>query len=348
MIGQVEVTSPGAFLAGMSPSLLNLLRDAGGDCAVLRPCRNEDSPFFSPQAILFETDWEQIDTAVVEAAEERLVVVADYLNTPALIHPLRNMGVMLSTYRRESDATPAVQSMSGVAAGEQFHAHYDEQSVPVPITHKDYELEGRRLIASDNTGEGLDMVQPRLASRQVAEKLEEMFFLGGDVVVGGNSIPGFTNHTNRNTGSVAAAWTTATTAQGFADVLAMRTALQNDGYFGPYWLYVSGDWSQLLDEDYGIVTNITPQTLRQRIMAVGDDDGGSGSITRVRVADKLVTALILVQATSDVADVAVAEQITTLQWESHGGMLQHFKTMAVLVPRIKADQNGNSGVAHYT
>lgn len=345
------VTGPGEFMASTGRGVLAALRRNRGNLDVLRPVANEDSPYYSDNAILFEEEWEQIDEAVVEAAEERLVGVADFLSTSSLIHPLRNIGVMLSTYRRESDATPASQSMSGVAQGEQFHAEYDEGAVPVPITHKDFEIEGRRLIASDEVGEGLDVSQARLAGRQVSEKLEEMLFLGGDLTIGGNPIYGLTTEPQRNTGSVAAAWTTATTAQGFGDVLAMRAALMADNYFGPYWLYVAGNWAQLLDEDYQVGTDVTDRTLRERIMAVGADEtqaNNQGRIERIRVADKLTSALVMLQRTPDVCDMAVAERLNTLQWETHGGMLQHFKTMAVLVPRPKHDKNLNSGIAHYT
>ena len=36
--------------------------------------------------------------------------------------------------------------------------------------------------------------------------------------------------------------------------------------------------------------------------------------------------------------------ITTVQWDTHGGMGLHFKVMAILVPLIKADASGNCGV----
>jgi len=37
-----------------------------------------------------------------------------------------------------------------------------------------------------------------------------------------------------------------------------------------------------------------------------------------------------------------------VMWDSHGGMMIHFKVMMIGAPRIKADQSGQSGVVHYT
>ena len=50
--------------------------------------------------------------------------------------------------------------------------------------------------------------------------------------------------------------------------------------------------------------------------------------------------------TSDVVDMVVAQQPTTVQWETDGGFKLNFKVMAVMIPRIKADADGRSGIVH--
>ena len=55
---------------------------------------------------------------------------------------------------------------------------------------------------------------------------------------------------------------------------------------------------------------------------------------------------ILVQMTRDVVDLAVGFMPTALQWESHGGMVTNFKVMSIMVPQVRADYNGNSGINH--
>ncbi len=61
-----------------------------------------------------------------------------------------------------------------------------------------------------------------------------------------------------------------------------------------------------------------------------------------------VSNVLLVQFTSDVVDMLDGLQPTTVMWESKGGMLVHFKVMAIMAPRVKADQTGQCGVVHYS
>jgi hypothetical protein len=39
-------------------------------------------------------------------------------------------------------------------------------------------------------------------------------------------------------------------------------------------------------------------------------------------------------------------EVQTVQWESLGGMVKHFKVMCMLIPQLRADTSGNSGVGH--
>jgi len=71
------------------------------------------------------------------------------------------------------------------------------------------------------------------------------------------------------------------------------------------------------------------------------------SINDVRTLDHMTGwDLILVQQTSDVIREVVGMDITTVQWESMGGMRINFKVMAIMVPQLRADFNGNTGIVH--
>ena len=58
--------------------------------------------------------------------------------------------------------------------------------------------------------------------------------------------------------------------------------------------------------------------------------------------------VLMVQMTPDVARAVVGMDITTVQWESKGGMQVNFKVMGILVPQLREDFNGNCGIAHGT
>ena len=65
-----------------------------------------------------------------------------------------------------------------------------------------------------------------------------------------------------------------------------------------------------------------------------------------RTEQNAYLTMLLVQMTSDVVRAVKGMQITTVQWESHGGMMLNFKVMCIMVPQIRADHNGNTGLVH--
>jgi hypothetical protein len=88
------------------------------------------------------------------------------------------------------------------------------------------------------------------------------------------------------------------------------------------------------------------QTLRERLMKVGD-------ITDVRRLDFLPAStnpftMVMVQMTPDVAQAINGMDITTVQWESVGGMRLNFKVMAIQVARLRSDFNGRCGICEGT
>jgi hypothetical protein len=151
---------------------------------------------------------------------------------------------------------------------------------------------------------------------------------------------GLLNFPSRNTYTI-----TAPTAAGWVpqdtitEVLAMKQALIGDKMYGPYYLYVGNGWSQYLDNDYS-AANPTQATLRSRLMMI---EGLQG----IRTLDHLTGfQMVLVQMTSDNMRTVIGMDITTLQWETNGGLEMHYKVMAIMVPQMRADPNGNSGIVH--
>jgi hypothetical protein len=127
-----------------------------------------------------------------------------------------------------------------------------------------------------------------------------------------------------------------------SDWLALRDALYDANFFGPFMVYTSKDWDQYLDNLFSTTEPIAG-TLRKRLLEI---DGISG----IRRLDYLTDTftVIMVQMTPEVARAVVGMDITTVQWESKGGMQINFKVMAIMVPQLRADYNGNCGIAHGT
>lgn len=290
-------------------------------------------------ALLRYDEWKDVDTEVVKVATDRLVGIRD-LQAAGLTHNLGSLGITLSQWEEESDMTGADVSMSGITEGEQDAVTYNLRDVPVPIFHKDFSVNIRRLEASRMVGESIDVSQASTASRRVTEKSEDMLFGGAPISVDGKKLYGYATQPGRTQIDLTANWDTLTASQNSTildDVQSMLQAARDDKKYGPFVLYVTRGYEYKLDEDF---SEQYPRTVRERLEALG-------GIDRVVVADRLgANNILLVQMTRDTVDLAIAQPITTVQWSSKGGMIENFKVMACWAARLKSDYDGRSGIVH--
>lgn len=288
--------------------------------------------------LLRKQEWEQLDEALVRVARARLNGIAD-LRTAGLTRTLRGLGTLIDQFEQVSEFDAATQSMDVVTPPTEDTAEFNLVSVPIPITHKGFRISLRQLEASRTIGQPLDTTNVELATRQVVEVLESTLFVGSGIIIGGGEVFGYTNQPDRNTGTLTAAWTNAALRDIIADVIDMIAALEADGYFGPYTLYVPQDYWSELREDYKADSE---RTFMERILAIAE-------ISAVKVTDALpANNVVLVQLTRDVVDLSIGQDITTVEWESMGGLLGRWIVMAAMAPRVKSDFEGKSGVAHFT
>jgi uncharacterized linocin/CFP29 family protein len=291
-------------------------------------------------ATLRYDEWKDIDRSVVQVARQRLVGIGNLISR-GFVHNLGSIGNTISLWQRGSDITGAQVNMSGVARGDRDSPEFDTAAVPVPVVFKDFEINMRRLASSRLMGESLDTTMSDLASKVVAETSEDMLFAGRAIQVDGATIYGYANHPDRNTVALSVQWTNAlkTGPQILADVQAMLALLRADLRFGPYTLYIPAGYEGKLDDDFNPGTSDT-RTIRQRILALE-------GIAEIKVADRLAAHNVLcVEMSKEVADIAIAQDITTVQWQTMGQLQESYKVMAVWAPRVKSDFEGRSGIAH--
>jgi uncharacterized linocin/CFP29 family protein len=290
-------------------------------------------------ATLRKDEWIQYDTAVVEVARSRMVGVADVLNA-GLRYPLRNaLGTTRVEWEKISDMDPAEITMSGISQSQNDRVVYDLEGLPVPIIHKDFNINVRVLEASRTTGQALDTTQAQIASRKVAEEIEQMLFRGASVLGTNNPIYGYTNAPNRNTGALSGNWAVSSGEAIITDILRMIEMLVSDNMFGPYMMYVPTDAFIHFGDDY---KDGSDKTILQRINELPQISG-------VRMSTNLTSGeVLLVQMTSDVVDMIDGLSPTTVEWESHGGFVVHFKVLAIMLPRVRNDYLLQSGIAHFS
>lgn len=290
-------------------------------------------------ATLRYDEWRTIDRAVQRIAEQRLVGFDD-LRRNGLVMPLANaMGTTVLTWDEMSDAMEATVSMDPVKRGKNDRVDFSSNHIPIPVIHADYQINERVLIESRNRGNGLDTIHAERAARRVSEKLEDMLFGSASILTyGGGTIYTYLTHPDINTIAIGTAWTSETAENIISDVLAMKQALINDRYYGPYMLYIPTAYETTLDEDYKTTGAGMSQTVAQRIKQIEKIQG-------IQVVDRLpANTVLMVCMQSDVVDLIDGMPMQNVQWDSEGGFVHNYKVMTIQIPRIKSDYNGRSGI----
>ena len=276
------------------------------------------------------------DERLVAIARERLTGIDDLRNA-GLIKSY-DFGTTVAMYERVGDVTAAEVNMDGRTDAQNDRVSYDEVGVPIPIIQKRWKLGKRQIAASRTRGAPLPTDIMEASARAVIDTCEGMLFNGlPGFTFDGKSIYGYTTHPNRNTVALAGSWAGDNVGTVQADTVAMLKAAYDDNMFGPFTMYVAKDIWANIQRDYN--DNKGDKTHLERILAYSD-------IATVRPGDMLADGnVLLVQLSSNVVDLAVAQDMVNVQWEEHP-MDTSFMIYAAMVPRIKADKEGRCGVIH--
>lgn len=292
------------------------------------------------QDFLRKEAWTQFDNVVIDIARANLVGVQDLISRGLTYNVPNAMGVTRIEWQRMGDMGPAELNMAAVTEGRNDTLEFDLVSMPLPIIHKDFWINIRKLEASRNNGMPLDTTQAQICARKVSERIEAMLFQGDTTLGTNNTIYGYMNAPNRLTGTSSADWNIATGAQIIADVISMIDKAKAKEYHGPFVFYVHYSAMSHLGDDYKAESD---RTILERIKAIP----GVADIKESYYVPNSRT-VIAVQMTADVVDIVDGIQPTVVQWESLGGMVQNFKVLAIMIPRMKSTYVNQSGIIVFT
>ena len=296
---------------------------------------------------LQEDEWRTITDRMVEIYRAELVGISDLMNA-GLTRDI-SLATKVDLWQTLSEMTPAEVSMDGETESEEDRVTYQTEGVPVPIVHKDFRIGERDLLTSRNLNNDLrtDMVAD--STRAVTETLEDILFYGWNPQVTDDrdsfELYGYTNHPDRNTVSSDGWARTGADAENIRnDLVDVLDELDEDNRTGGgFWGYLGpGAWRTLR-------AAIDPEgdgnlTVRQRLEDEFDQEFGA-----FRRTDRLDDdQAVFVDPRQDVVELAVAEDVQTVEWQSGSGMTNHFKIMAAMAPEIKSDSKGQSGIVELT
>ena len=254
------------------------------------------------------------------------------------------------TWEKFDDQGEARVAMDPQTRVEETTGDYRRDGAPLPLVLDKWTMGFRDRPTPDNPyidADEIDTSMAAAATRHVQMKLNELVmhghagFQGGD----GYDLWGLTNHPSNNTGTLSD-WTltrddTAPEPTPRDDVRTMIESVKDAGFYPGrtgYWLYVSRDYDSELNDYPNDQTN---DTVRDRVMNLSE-------ISRIGVSDNLpAQSAVLFRPTSDVIDIAVAEELQNVQWESLDGFSETNLIMASMTPRVKDTTTGNTGIAFY-
>lgn len=297
---------------------------------------------------LRKDDWLDMDTVVVRAARNRLRAWSDLAASAS--KTINGMAKTVLEHETMTDAHEAVVDMDAIAEGRNDYPLVGRQGTPLPITHSDFFYTRRTLEISRNSGDGLDSISAEMAGFRIAEMIEKttigivtgMTYGNASLYTRAPTVYGYLNFPPRLTKTN---MTTPTGSNGSAvltSFLQLRDLLYAAKKYGPYMVYTSTDYDAYLDNLFS-TTEPSAGTLRSRLLQI---DG----IRDIRRLDYLASAtnpftVIMVQMERSTAQAIIGMPITTVQWDTKGGMQKNYKVMTIMVPELRSDADGNTGIA---
>lgn len=278
-----------------------------------------------------------IDNAVVQVGMDRLVIAADILAAGLTFNLTDPLSVLEVQWDSANRAGSARRVMNPSARGENQLPDRLPNRIPVYLTTDDFNMGIRLLKASERAGMPLDVTQVGNATRNVNEAIEDATINGAGVQQDGYTTPGLLNAPGANHFgySGGTSWNTASGEVILANVMGMIAEAQTAKKWGPYNLYLPTSYGNAVNADFKANGSLT---ILQRIQALPQ-------IASVKVADQLpADRTILMQMTSDVVDMIYGMAPTVIPWTSVDGFVLYWMVMAVMVPRVRADYNGASGI----
>lgn len=308
--------------------------------------------------VMTKDQWVTLTSIVKEAYRKRLRAWTD-LAAASSFGGFDGMSTMALEYQTMSDPGEALMDFDGLSQGRNDQPLFKLEGLPLPITHCDFSFGDRTLaISRARGGVSLNVRMAEAAGRRVAELIEKTLIgvatgpILGDATTGITGHPygraagvyGYLNHPDRllktnMTAPTAGGWTPQTL---ITELLAAIEQLRASNCFGPFMIYHSTDWSSYLNNDYKTSASASSDTLLSRVKEIDE-------VTDVRRLDYLPSStnpftFIIVSMEPDKVQAVTGMDVTTLQWPTMGGLQINFKVMAIKVPLITPDYNGNCGV----
>lgn len=331
---------------------LNAARQAGYSSPLL---------YANNATILRKDEWIMLDAAVLRSARPRLRVWSDLARSNTL--SLDGMSIQILEHETMSESGEAIVDMDGIQEGRTDRPRFQLEGMPLPVTYHPFYFSAREIATSRRKGQPLNTLEAEQGGRRVADTIEQTTLGTTTGMTFGTTanysraptVYGYTNHPSRNTVTLTTP-TGSNSATTVSEILAMRSTLYADNFFGPFQVYNGTDWDVFLDDDHfrlvtqGAAAPIT--TLRNRLRTIDD-------ISDVKRADFLSPTntggtfdlVMIALGNGEVARAVIGMPLRLVQWETKGGDQLNFKVATIMAPQVRSNfvnaaGTNNCGINH--
>jgi len=278
----------------------------------------------------------ELDEKLLEISRFELGAVPAIL-AAGLRYDFDGMSATILQYEDMSDITDAELGMSPLGRGKTDNPEFTQKILPLPFMFKNFFIDARKLRMSRKLGQPLDTTGVALATRKVMELAEDILVNGSSgYPFGGGNIYGIIDHPNVNAVSLGTSWATDTGENVIADVLSAIQASVNVKHGGPFELWIPRNFRSAMSKDYSTAKG--DNTIRQRILDIDE-------IKAVRTINAMPSSKVaLVEMREETIRMVMGLQPRVVEWDTEGGLGLNFKVLGIMVPQIRADQDGNCGI----
>jgi len=260
------------------------------------------------------------------------------LRSRGLVHDIGSIGHAMSQYEDISEMGESNLSMRMSDMGNFERLELNPHLVPLVFAYKDYSFDLSELEAARYDGRSLDLTHAVAAQRSVAYDMERLLFNGStQFTADGVPLYGYTTQPQRAIGTVPV-WTTPGNV--FDGVSTIYGALIDRDRPGPFGVYMSRNLWRLAHQKVGVDN---AQTALAQVMPNFPD-----IVVWRRTFALPDNTIVMVELDSQTVDLAVRLDVTNIPWGPMAPLRQNVRVIGSTVGRIKFQQDGRLGVAHYT
>lgn len=296
---------------------------------------------FRANSTLRKDEWVTFDENLVDIARDELKIVNDLRSEGLTVS--EDLSTLIREWETHDDFGSATVDMAAEASGDEDDTTFTLNGTPLPIVSKPFHIKHRRMLASRTRGQSLPTINQSKAARAVMEKLEDMVLNGWGGQVDTYSVDGLTSHTDRNTTTANSTWDGASATDMLNDIYGLVEALEDANYppgGSGYRCYINRQqWQEIRRKDTG-----TDQ--ERGVLARVEDEFDYVDFAMTNYLDD--GEAIMFKPVEDVIELAVASDITNVEWSPPHGFGVNMKVMASITPIVKSDDSGASGIVHMT